>query len=402
MPAEERDTEKSLKDISVKIVKRLRARRLEIVQAIHTRIQESVPDSVASHNSTYQAGVLAAITAVLDYCLEAIEHGLEWSGPVPPEAAAQARRAAHAGVSLGTVLRRYFAGHRRLGEFVAEEVEHLGLSYGPAQYLRRTQEAVLERLTAAIEHEYPEERERIARPPEHRRTEIVRRLLAKEPVEFAELAELDYELDTSWHLGVIATGTGVHAALLRLKADLRSELLPAQCADGTVWAWFGASQRLKIADIERMLTPNGTTGEILAIGGSGWGLDGWRRTHREARGAQLRALRRPERVVRYAESPLLVAALENETLATWLREFLAPIRARPDSKDLLKTLRAYIDAECSRSSAAPVAKVRRQTVGNRLHLAAKLLDRPLSTCLAELDVALQLADLTSEDSSFNR
>jgi len=88
MLAEERDNEKSLKDISVKIVKRLRARRLEIVQEIHTRIPESVPSSVASHNSTYQAGVLAAITAVHDYCLEAIEHGPEWSGPVPPEAAA--------------------------------------------------------------------------------------------------------------------------------------------------------------------------------------------------------------------------------------------------------------------------------------------------------------------------
>ncbi len=286
MLAKERDTEKSLKGISVKIVKRLRARRLEIVQAIHTRIQESVPDSVASHNSTYQAGVLAAITAALDYCLEAIEHGPEWAGPVPPEAAAQARRAAHAGVSVGTVLRRYLAGHRRLGEFVAEEVEYLGLSNGPAQYLRRTQEMVLERLTAAIEHEYPEERERISGPPEQRRTEIVRRLLAKESVDAAELTELDYELDTSWHLGVIATGTDVHGALRRLKADLRSELLPAQCDDGTVWAWFGASQRLKIVDIERMLTPNGTTGEILAIGGPGWGLDGWRQTHREARGAQ--------------------------------------------------------------------------------------------------------------------
>lgn len=399
MPAEERDTEKSLKDISGKIVKRLRARRLEIVQAIYTRIQESVPNSVASRNSTYQAGVLAAITAVLDYCLEAVEHGPEWSGPVPPEAAAQARRAAHAGVGLGTILRRYLVGHGQLGEFFAEEAEHFGLSSGPVQYLRRTQEAVLERLTAAIEHEYPEEREPIARPPEQHRTEIVRRLLAKEPVEFAELAELDYELDTSWHLGVIATGTGVHGALRRLEANLRSELLLAQCADGTVWAWFGASQRLKIVDIERMLTPNGTTGEILAIGGPGWGLDGWRQTHREARGAQMRVLRRPERVVRYAESPLLVAALENETLATWLREFLAPIRARPDGKDLLTTLRAYIDAECSRSSAAPVANVRRQTVGNRLQLAEKLLDRPLRTCLAELDVALRLADLTFEDSS---
>ncbi len=403
MLAKEREADKALKGIGVKIVERLRARRLEIVQAIHTRIQESVPDSTASQNSTYQAGMLAAITAVLDYCLEAIEHGLEfgleWSGTVPPEAATQARRAAHAGVSLGTVLRRYVAGHGRLGEFVAEEAEHLDLSSGPLQYLRRTQEALLERLTAAIEHEYLEEREQIARPPEQPCTEIVRRLLAKEPVELAELAELDYELDTSWHLGVIATGTDIHGALQHVKTDLSCDFLPAQCDDGTVWAWFGTSRRLTSADIERILPSTETTGEILAIGGPGWGLDGWRQTHREARGARLRALRSPGRVVRYAESPLLAAALENNTLATWLGEFLAPIRARPDGKDLLHTLRAYIDAECSRSSAAPVVKVRRQTVGNRLRLAEKLLGRPLGTCLAELDVALRLAELSSGDSS---
>jgi hypothetical protein len=88
MLARERDTKKSLTNISVTIIKRLGARRSEIVQAIHTRIREHVPSLVASHNSSYQPCALAAILAVLDYCLAAIEHGLEWSGPVPPEAAA--------------------------------------------------------------------------------------------------------------------------------------------------------------------------------------------------------------------------------------------------------------------------------------------------------------------------
>jgi hypothetical protein len=398
MRAEESITAQSLTDIRVTIVKRLRMRRLEIVGAIQTRIQGSVPNPIASHNSNYQVGVLAAITTVLDYSLEAIEHGLEWSGPVPPEAAAQTRRAAHAGVSLGTVLRRYLVGHDRLGEFVAEEAECLGLSSGAALYLRKTQEAVLERLTAAIEYEYSEDRDRTARMPEHRRSEIVRRLLAKESVELAELVQLDYKLDTSWHVGVIATGTGGSGALGRLKADLCCELLPAQCGDGTVWAWFGASKRFKIVDIERTLAPNGKTGAILAIGEPGWGLDGWRQTHREAIGAQLRALRRPMRLVRYAESPLLVAALENETLATWLTEFLAPIRGRADGAALLETLRAYIDAECNVTSAALIAKVRRQTVGNRIRLVEKLLDRPLRTCLAEIDSALRLADLAPDGS----
>ncbi len=390
-----------VEDSAPEIVGRLRARHSEIAHTIYARIQEAVPDSAGGQNPTYQVGVLPAVTAILDSCFEALEHGLGWTVPIPQEAAAQARRAARAGVSLGTVLRRYVAGHRRLSEFVVEEAENIGLSSNGSALnnLRRILEMLLERVTAAIESEYNDEREQLVCTPEQRRTEIVRRLLAKELVEFAELAELEYELDTSWHFGVIATGTDIHGAFRRVKADCRCELLLAQCDDGTVWAWFGASQRLKIVDIERVLTPNGTTGEILAIGGPGWGLDGWRQTHREARGAQLRALRRPEQVVRYAESPLLVAALENETLATWLGEFLALIRGRADSADLLETLRAYIDAGCNSTSAAHVAKVRRQTVGNRLRLVEELLDRPLCACLAEIDVALRLADLASEDSS---
>lgn len=407
MSNDERGTTRSLQEIGAEIVTRLRVRRSEVVQAIHARIQESVPNSGGGgeDDPTYQAGVRAAVAAILHYCLEAIEQGSDWSGPVPPEAVAQAHRAARAGVSSGTVLRRYVAGHGRLGEFVAEEAGHIGLSSnGPAlHYLRRTQERVLERVIAVIEREYDEDRERMTRPPEQRRTEIVTRLLAEEPVELSELTGLEYELHTSWHLGVIATGTGIQAALRRAKADLGYQLLQASCGDVRIWAWLGSSRPLKVVDIERLLSTSGTTGEAVASGGMGRGLNGWRQTHREAGGALLQALRTPEKAVRYADSPLLVAALENGTLATWLRELLAPIRSRPDGgADLLQTLRAYIDAGCNGSCAASALKVRRQTVGNRLRLVEKLLGRPLPTCLAEVDAALRLVDLIPDDPSFTR
>jgi hypothetical protein len=392
------------KGSGAEIVARLRVRHVEVVQAIQARIQESVPNSggLGEDDPIYQAGVRAAVAAILDYCLEAIEHGSDWSGPVPPEAVAQAHRAARAGVSSGTVLRRYVAGHGRLGEFVAEEAGYIGLSSnGPAlHHLRRTQEMVLERVTAVIEREYDEDRERMTRLPEQHRTDILTRLLADEPVELSELTGLEYEFHTYWHLGVIATGTETQAALCRVKADLGYQLLQASCGDGRIWAWLGSSRRIKVMDVERLLSASGTVGEAVAIGGLGKELYGWRQTHREAAGALLKAVRRPEKAVRYADSPLLVAALENGTLATWLRELLAPIRSRPDGgADLLQTLRAYIDAGCNGSCAASALKVRRQTVGNRLRLAEKLLGRPLHTCLAEVDVALRLVDLIPDDPS---
>ena len=123
--------------------------------------------------------------------------------------------------------------------------------------------------------------------------------------------------------------------------------------------------------------------------------------HREARSALLGAQLNSGGAARYADSPLLFAALENETVGTWLRDFLAPLRSTPDGgKKLLNTLRAYLDAECNSSSAAAALKVRRQTVGSRLRSAEDLLDCPIRECLAELDVALKLHYLSPDEHYF--
>ncbi len=299
---------------------------------------------------------------------------------------------------MGTVLRRYVAGHGRLGEFVAEEAEALGLSSNglAMRHLRRIQEALLEHLTASIEYEYLEGRAQMSHACDDRRMDVVQRLLAHQRVDPAELIELDYEFDTSWHVAVVATGASVREALPSMRAKLRCRLLHVACADGTIWVWFGAPNELKPCDIAQSVPPQ-WDGEVIAIGGARRGHDGWRQTHLEAKAARLRALRKPDRIVRYDERPLLAAALENATLATWLIDFIAPIQARQDAAELLQTLRAYLDSECNCSSAVPIVKVRRQTVGNRIRLVERLLDRPLRTCLAELDVALRLAELHAMD-----
>ncbi len=222
MSDDARDKAGSLSEIRAGITERLRARLPEMEQAIYARIQDAVPDHVVGSDPEYQAGVRSAITAVVVYSLEAIKRGPESSPePIPAAAAAQARRAARAGVSLGAILRRYVAAHSEFGEFVMGEALYNGLSSdGPAlHHLRRTQEALLERLSAAIEDEYNDEGERATRPSEQRRGEIVRRLLAGESVDSAMLAALDYELHAFWHVGVIATGEGTKAFFGRLKAD---------------------------------------------------------------------------------------------------------------------------------------------------------------------------------------
>jgi hypothetical protein len=381
-------------EVCAGIVERLNARRDEIALAVYVRIQEAVPDPLTGSNPEYQAGVHSAIREVLDYSFEGIRQGPEWSGTVPPSAAAQARRAARLGVSLGAVLRRYLAGHGRLGEFIADVADSGGYSgHEPAlRYLRRTQAALLERLTAAIEYEYNYERHRLA-PPEPRRAQVVQRLLANESVDPAEVARLNYELHASWHVGVIATGRTAFDAVLTLKPHLGRNLLRVTLGEETVWAWFGGQQKPTIGDIECLLPANGATAVLLAIGEPGRGIDGWRLTHYQAQEALRIAARKPDKLARYVDGPLLAAALQNDTLARWLNTFLSMLDGRGDGPKLRQTLRAYIDAECSATSAAPVLKIGRHTVESHVRVAEELLGRPLRTCIAELNVALCLNDL---------
>jgi hypothetical protein len=325
------DNTGSLEEVSAEIAERLRAMRDEIAYAIYARIQEAVPEPLSGTDPEYQKGIHNAIRDILDYSFEGIRHGAERSGAIPTSATAQARRAARLGVSLGAVLRRYLAGHGRLGEFISDVADSNGYSSGPAlRHLRRTLDALLENLTASIEQEYNHERDRLAPSPDRRRAQIVQRLLANEPVDPAEVAELNYELHASWHVGVIATGATAEDAVLSLKPLLGRKLLPVTWGEETVWAWLGGQQKPSIDDIECPPSANGTTAVLLAIGEPGRGIDGWRLTHYQAQEALGIATRKPEKLARYADDPLLAAALQNDTLARWLKALLSPLDGRGD------------------------------------------------------------------------
>ncbi|HEV3071790.1 MAG TPA: helix-turn-helix domain-containing protein [Solirubrobacteraceae bacterium] len=388
----------ALDEVRADIGERLQGRIPEIVQAIYVCILDAVPDPIAGLGADYQVGVLAAITAIVEYSLEGIKQEPGWSAPIPQAAAAQVRLAARVGVSVGTVVRRYIAGHGCLGKFIAREVEQIGLSgHGPTlHHLHRTQEVLLQNLTAAIEHEYNQECER-ARSPEQRRADVVQKLLADEAVGPAELAELDYEFHASWHLAVIVTGAGAKDALRRLEVAFSNKLLPVSFGDKTVWIWIGSQRKPAVTDVERALSINRATGVSLAIGEPGRGIDGWRLTHHQAQGAWWVALRMPEKLIRY--KPFRAAAIQDDTLARSLKQkHLAPLASQRDGGAVLRqTLRAYIDAHGSATSAGNTLKVDRHTVESRLRTVEDLIGCALYTCLAEVDVALFLEELDGAD-----
>jgi hypothetical protein len=252
---------------------------------------------------------------------------------------------------------------------------------------------LLDELTAAIEREHDHDHEVSAPSPEADRSELVRRLLAAEHVDSAEVRLLDYDLD-AWHLGIIATGRKAVRTLRDLGTGLGCELLLDVHGD-SVWAWLGRSRPTDARDLKRVFSRAEDVDVSLALGEPGVGIDGWSLTHHQARETRGVSVYRPQKMTWYAENRLLAAGLRNDTLARSLRQrYVAPLRGEQDGgMALRRTLRAYIDAGCSATSAVHAAGVSRHTIESRVQKAERLIGRAIWMCLPELDVALRLEEL---------
>jgi hypothetical protein len=384
------------------VVRRLRARQGEIERAVFARVREAVP--APADDPQYMEGLRTAVAAAVEFGLTGIEDGGE-SLEIPREAVAQARLAARSGVSLEAVLRRYIVGHALLWDYVMGEADRLERS-GRASGLRemsRAQASLLDRLVIGVTREHVAELQRAGRSREQRLLERVRMLLAGENSDDAggpgvgeHDLDLDYGLDRE-HLGVIARGEGAEQTLRGLAQASGARLLCVPAGEGLVWAWLGSEHGLAIADLERAVSHGVRDGGIsLAAGEPARGLEGWRVTHRQAQAAMVVAARRPRPLTCYADVALLATALKDDALArTLIDAYITPLLdARGSGEVLLQSLRAYLAAERSVSSAAAALGVVRKTVENRLRAIEERLGRTVRPCPPELEVALLLHELS--------
>jgi len=392
------DNVESEADARTAVVARLRERRAELVQAIFERVSGDAFGRAGAHDAEYVAGLRAAVAAAVEYVLTGVGQGEGWAGPIPVVAAEQARRAARVGVPLETVLRRYLVGHTLFERFVMDEAARSGENGIPptprevVQGALRAQAAVLDRLLETIAAEYGNELQCMGRSPEQRRSERIGALLAGGVV---EAAGLEYELEEHWHLGVIARGVGAEEVLRALARTLDRRLLCIARGEGTVWAWLGGRRALEMAALEVAVSSGPRAGVSFAVGEPAKGFEGWRLTHQQAQAALVVALRRPRVFTRYADVALLATALKDQVLARALLDiYIVPLAdARGGGPVLLQTLRAYLAAERSVSSAAAALGVDRKTVASRFRTIEKRLGRTLHPCPTELEVALLLDEL---------
>jgi hypothetical protein len=367
---------------------RLRERFPELEAAVFNRVQ-AIAD--LADDADYRSGLSLAIAAAIEYEIATVELGERRAGPAPLALLSQARLAARHGVSLGTMHRRYIAGKHVLSKALLEETRHQkGLRSADLESLLLSQAAVVDRLLAQLEDEY--EREARLRPgnARDRLAERVKQLLAGEPI---DTSDLPYDFDHH-HVGLVTEGDKAPAAIRDLAKELNGRPLIVHPGGQAVWAWVGTRRLVCHRRLDRAIASAWSTASPVAIGEPAQGLVGWRLTHRQARAVRPRATRGPNHVVRYADNAI-VAAIERDTvLAASLRElYLAPLGEGSQGARLRKTLRAYFAADRNGQSAASELGVSRQTVANHLRSIEKKLGRQLTTCGADIEIALRLSEV---------
>jgi DNA-binding NarL/FixJ family response regulator len=224
------------------------------------------------------------------------------------------------------------------------------------------------------------------------RAEGVRRLLTDERAVSDGI--LGYGL-TAWHLGLIGTGSDTERILKSLQSELDCQLLCVEHDAESICAWLGGQQKSVIRDLARLASVKWPKGASLAVGEPREGLDGWRRTHREALAALPVARRRSQRLTKCADVVLEAAVLKDDVLMRSLKDvYLAPLDSLGIGADTArKTLSAYFATGHNVKAAADRLRVDRRTVWYRLSRIAERLDRLPGEPRAELDVALRVEAL---------
>jgi hypothetical protein len=148
----------SISDQRAAVAVRLRECRTEIEQAVLARAA-ALLESTRDLDPEFLEGQREAAGAAVDFGISAIEIGEERLREVPAVFHAQARLTARSGVSLDTMMRRYFAGYVLLGDFLMREADSCSLRGAALQCIMRDTAVVFDRLISTMAEEYQREME---------------------------------------------------------------------------------------------------------------------------------------------------------------------------------------------------------------------------------------------------
>jgi DNA-binding PucR family transcriptional regulator len=231
------------------------------------------------------------------------------------------------------------------------------------------------------------------------RLEVVSLVLEGAPITSRRASErLRYELSRRHTAAVIWGATDkVDAAALEQAADALTRAagerraLTVLASPSSLWVWVASDSDPELDLDSLRATVAGSPDVRIAIGPTGAGMEGFRRSHLDAAVTQrlMRRLPTSAQVASYDDVETVALAVENEERA---REFVARTlgglaSAAPELRD---TLRVYLREESNTTATATAMFAHRNTVLSRLARARELLPGPLEGRGLQIALALEI------------
>ena len=310
------------------------------------------------------------------------------------------------GIGIEHMLRSIHVAHATATQVLLDAAERVVPEAQRFAEMRRINDflfGVVDFLTAHMSNEYARAHDAWLTSSTALRMEIVEDILRGNEVPLGRAARvLGYDL-SRWHLAIIAwTGDITPADPAHLHDAAVDVLTAAGCVPTLVlpvgahrvWAWGSRTARAPVPADAGAVAP--TPGVRISTGLAGIGVDGFRRSHRQAsQAARIGAMStRDEWLLHYGD--LDVVAMLSEDLVT-AREFvireLGELAGPGASVAATRhTLKCYLDRDRSLARTADHLHVARNTVAYRVQRAEQLRGRPASERRLQLHAALTLAD----------
>jgi hypothetical protein len=325
---------------------------------------------------------------------------------VPVEAAELVRGLVLRGITLATLLRTYRLGHAwfwdRWAQALKDRATDPGILVAAQDQSSAFLFAYIDRISDVLVGEYGTERDRMMRSAEQLRTETVRAILGREPVdEETASGRLGYELRRH-HLSFRVSSAGrERVEPVRAPSEAAGVLgmgdpLIVRTGAVSLDVWCGAydlPDPEPSAALEAFHPPKGIR---VAIGTSGHGLAGFRRSHDEAvQAAHVASIARSTggAVTSYKRVELVsLLASDLPRARRFVAGRLGPLATPSEPAARLRdTVLAFLAAGGSSTRAAKELYIHQNTVGYRVKRAEELLGRRVTEDPIELICALTLA-----------
>ncbi len=343
----------------------------------------------------------AAITAALVEA--AAGRGVELAAITEPFA----RDCAHWDVSVGAILRTYQRGHQRLFQLWRERIDaDVPDPEARAAVLALCAEVLLDYVTAGMEltvQVHSAEREvRLRGASWQRRDDVLAVLEDRAQGSSADLARrLGYRLDRA-HVAFVCwsdADAGRKKAGLEAAAQEWAETAAGSAAllvpvdSGMTWGWVSSPGGASWVDAELPLPRDGFR---IATGTPAAGVEGFRRSHVEALRAQsiVAAGTNGALVTRFVDvATLAVLTDDRDALRRYVADQLGALTGSGEREQRLReTVRTYLEGGANVRAVARDLNYHRNTIQQRLDLAARLRGRPLEDDRSGLALALRVAE----------